>query len=132
VNLDISEIYIQNVYNLYILLYKYRTPIRIKICITVTIIPKHNRSGMVAVLGPVEALPCYIHTYIHTIIPRFQGLVVLPISVQNFLLNPWKKNRHCKAFTYTRQHKKGEGWKNIYALSAIRARVSSGRRKYVP
>jgi hypothetical protein len=24
---------------------------------------KHNRSGMVAVLGPVEALPCYIHTY---------------------------------------------------------------------
>jgi hypothetical protein len=23
---------------------------------------KHNRSGMVAVLGPVEALPCYIHT----------------------------------------------------------------------
>jgi hypothetical protein len=27
---------------------------------------KHNRSGMVAVLGPVEALPCYIH--IHTYI----------------------------------------------------------------
>jgi hypothetical protein len=27
--------------------------------------PKHNRSGMVAVLGPFEALPCYIHTYIH-------------------------------------------------------------------
>jgi hypothetical protein len=25
---------------------------------------KHNRSGMVAVLGPFEALPCYIHTYI--------------------------------------------------------------------
>jgi hypothetical protein len=24
---------------------------------------KHNRSGMVAVLGPFEALPCYIHTY---------------------------------------------------------------------
>jgi hypothetical protein len=23
-----------------------------------------NRSGMVAVLGPFEALPCYIHTYI--------------------------------------------------------------------
>jgi hypothetical protein len=23
---------------------------------------KHNRSGMVAVLGPFEALPCYIHT----------------------------------------------------------------------
>jgi hypothetical protein len=30
------------------------------------IILKHNRSGMVAVLGPVEALPCYIHTYRHT------------------------------------------------------------------
>jgi hypothetical protein len=26
------------------------------------------RSGMVAVLGPFEALPCYIHTYIHTVI----------------------------------------------------------------
>jgi hypothetical protein len=25
---------------------------------------KHNRSGMVAVLGPFEALPYYIHTYI--------------------------------------------------------------------
>jgi hypothetical protein len=24
---------------------------------------KHNRSGMVAVLGPFWALPCYIHTY---------------------------------------------------------------------
>jgi hypothetical protein len=23
---------------------------------------KHNRSGMVAVLGPVEALPCYVHS----------------------------------------------------------------------
>jgi hypothetical protein len=28
------------------------------------ILYKHNRSGMVAVLGPFEALPCYIHTYI--------------------------------------------------------------------
>jgi hypothetical protein len=27
---------------------------------------KHNRSGMVAVLGPFEALPYYIHTYIAT------------------------------------------------------------------
>jgi hypothetical protein len=27
---------------------------------------KHNRSGMVAVQGPNEALPYYIHTYIHT------------------------------------------------------------------
>jgi hypothetical protein len=26
---------------------------------------KHNRSEMVAVLGPNEALPYYIHTYIH-------------------------------------------------------------------
>jgi hypothetical protein len=26
---------------------------------------KHNRSEMVAVLGPYEALPYYIHTYIH-------------------------------------------------------------------
>jgi hypothetical protein len=26
----------------------------------------HNRSEMVAVLGPLEALPYYIHTYIHT------------------------------------------------------------------
>jgi hypothetical protein len=25
---------------------------------------KHNRSGMVAVLGPFEALPYYIYTYI--------------------------------------------------------------------
>jgi hypothetical protein len=27
-------------------------------------IQKHNRSEMVAVLGPYEALPYYIHTYI--------------------------------------------------------------------
>jgi hypothetical protein len=27
---------------------------------------KHNKSEMVAVLGPNEALPYYIYTYIHT------------------------------------------------------------------
>jgi hypothetical protein len=31
----------------------------------------HNRSEMVAVLGPLEALPYYIHTYIHIHPPRF-------------------------------------------------------------
>jgi hypothetical protein len=30
----------------------------------VMLLPKHNRSDMVAVLGPFEALPYYIHTYI--------------------------------------------------------------------
>jgi hypothetical protein len=30
--------------------------------VEVTFPLKHNRSGMVAVLGPFEALPCYIHT----------------------------------------------------------------------
>jgi hypothetical protein len=33
---------------------------------TYLIYNKHNRSEMVAVLGPFEALPYYIHTYIHT------------------------------------------------------------------
>jgi hypothetical protein len=36
---------------------------------------KHNRSGMVAVLGPFEALPCYIHTYTyqHTWVVSYAG-----------------------------------------------------------
>jgi hypothetical protein len=32
---------------------------------------KHNRSGMVAVLGPFEALPYYIHTYRTEILTDF-------------------------------------------------------------
>jgi hypothetical protein len=36
-------------------------------CHIVYIEGKHNRSEMVAVLGPYEALPYYIHTYIHIV-----------------------------------------------------------------
>jgi hypothetical protein len=38
---------------------------RIFITLIVTVLFKHNRSEMVAVLGPNEALPYYIHTYIY-------------------------------------------------------------------
>jgi hypothetical protein len=34
---------------------------------------KHNRSEMVAVLGPFEALPYYIHTYIHTLLLHYKA-----------------------------------------------------------
>jgi hypothetical protein len=33
-------------------------------CFAYSLTLKHNRSEMVAVLGPYEALPYYIHTYI--------------------------------------------------------------------
>jgi hypothetical protein len=39
-----------------------------------------NRSEMVAVLGPFEALPYYIHTYIHTIRPKVRRSVCLEIK----------------------------------------------------
>jgi hypothetical protein len=51
-----------------------------------TVGSKHNRSGMVAVLGPFEALPCYIHTTVGSpfdptafIIFLFKILLFMPI-----------------------------------------------------
>jgi hypothetical protein len=38
---------------------------------TMLILRKHNRSEMVAVLGPYEALPYYIHTYMLILIAYF-------------------------------------------------------------
>jgi hypothetical protein len=46
---------------------------------------------MVAVLGPVEALPCYIHTYIHTRVFENRVLRRIFAPKRDEIVGGWRK-----------------------------------------